>query len=401
MKKILLVILLVVTVFICLTSGISIPVMALTYHDIYKYFPDYEVADFSEVPIVLNSETFNNNVYAFTTIKAGFKFSSCPASSKNMIFEGQIYNNAGAQIYAKSAIIPIPCTTSMPSSYEYIINFDNMSDSVKQTIKNAITSDNGQKIRVFNLFYNNGNSLWDGVSVNIYSLEMVNNFYYEFNTTYYFDHLAIDADNTYFETTNLTINNVAGESNTQTYLLVAYNSNDYYRIYNSDYVYSTSRGRKKYNVDIGEMITSYGIGVGTYAAAPFLSGNFTISAARSNGLYTSNYYYLLNYSSSQQAFPGATTIPDWTYDTCGAWEIPCHLGNALVYLATDAPITSSIYSVVSNAWEVIANGLYAFSSIFGAEFDADGNFIGGNIIGILVVVSLGILIITWGVNSDD
>lgn len=398
MKKILLVILLGITFFICLISGIAVPVMALTYHDIYKDFRDYEVTDFISTPIVLNSDTFNMNVYGNVYYQFNYKMDSCPSGivNKRIALITQYYDKLGTLIFNNGYEFDIPCVTSY-TTYTKTLTYV-LPSNAAASIKDVLTLPNDNFIRISNRFYDDYNAAdYSGITINLRNLQIENRFFYDFNTTYYFDKLAVDGNAEYFSGFNVTISSggvTPGNSNI--FLLVAYDSTDYYRLWNSDTSYSITRGRKKYVVPLDDHITAYGIGVGTYAVAEYDSAYYTKIVGNTNRITFSSYIYLLNYANTQQAFPGATTIPDWTYDTCAAWDIPCHLGNALVYLATDAPITSSIYSVVSNAWEVIANGLYAFSSIFGAEFDSGGNLIGGNIIGILIVVSLGILIITWG-----
>lgn len=404
MKKILLVILLGVTVFICLISGNAVPVMALTYHDVYKDFRDYVVTDFTGTDIMLNKDTFALNVYGSSFVTFNYKMSSCPSGivDKSMALSTQLSTPDGSLITDKSLAIKLPCSTTYITR-EIDTSFYYLTDTEAQQIKDLITTDDTNYMRLIQSLYDNYDAAaYNGITIYFNNLEMRNYFYYEFNTTYYFDKLALDIQNFYLSGINATIlTGGVTPGNTNIFLLVAYDSSDYYRIYNTDPTYSISRPRTKYIVDLGEKITAYGIGAGSYSVGEYLSAQYTKAIGVANTISNAVRYHLINYANTQQAFPGATTIPDWTYDTCAAWEIPCHLGNALVYLATDAPITSSIYSVVSNAWEVIANGLYAFSSIFGAEFDSDGNLIGGNIIGILIVVSLGILIITWGVNSDD
>lgn len=404
MKKWIYLLLLVVALFMTLITGVYAPVLAITYEDIYKDFRDYEVSNYDNIPIVLNENTFSNEIYGYVNIKFSSSFSSCPAPTKRYSI-GVLVNDTTTNILRKSNGYDISCTTSQSSIYEYIINFDkdDFTSDGYEAIKASLLQDNALNIRFSPYIYDyaGNNALFNNVNATIWNLELTVYIFYEFNTTYFFQNIALDTTSGNAKMTNGIIYNQYGLANSNVALLVAYNSNDYLRVHNIDYTNSVTRGRKKYNVDLDTQRTAYGIGVGCYYFGEYISGYYTISNNVDNTIYCDHIIHLLNYSNPQTSFPGADTIPLWNYDTCDVWDIPCHLGNALVYLAKDAPITSDIYQIASSGWQFISNGFYAVTSLFGANFDENGNLVSGSAFGVLLLISLGILLISWGVSGDD
>lgn len=390
---------LLISFLIALYGAISVPVLAFNYIDIYKNFSNYEVINYDNIPLVLNKDTFNNAVYGYSIASFGIKFSSCPASNFGFTLYSELVSPA---YYDFSKSITIQCSTSQVN-YSFENKLDGMPSTMLNQIKEAITTPNDASIDLYTGLFFGPTTLWNGVQLTFTGLELKTLFYYEFNTTYYYDHIAADTDITYIQNIGAgsQIANIPGESDAKTYLLVGYSSTDYYRIYNSDYTISYTLGRKKYNVPLGQRVVSYGIGLGVYAVAPFNSGKVVLSPTASRFRFRGK-IYLINYSNTQQTFPGAS-LPTLEYQTCNAWEIPCHLGNALVYIGKDLPITSDIYSILSRAWQVVSNGMYAVNNIFGAVFDS-GGLVSGNFFGIALMVAFGIglttMIITGGDDDD-
>lgn len=393
----------IIAILISIYGGIFAPVLAITYHDIYLDFRNYEVLNYNDIPIVLNNNTSSLESYLNSLFWFNYQMSICPSAieKKRILMQIEVGDNIGNIGYFGFNVY-LDCKTTFSTYYSDFVSFE-LSEQQSQRIKNALTLDDNNLLYVTSYIYDNYNdTAYNGIRIDFRNLQIENRFFYEFNTTYYFDYLALDCDVIYLKGYNSTI--LSGGSptgNANVYLVVAYDSTDYYRLWNSDPTYNIARGRKKYNLDIGEKITAYGIGVGTYVVGEYNSAYYTKSTGVLNMLYYQSRIYLLNYSNTQQNFPGTNTTPDWNYDVCDAWDIPCHLGNALVYLAKDAPITSDIYAVVSNGWQFISNGFYAVVGLFGANFDSDGNLVSGNLFGILLMISLGVLIIVWGVGGDE
>lgn len=392
---------LLISFLIALYGAISAPVMAYTYVDIWQDFRDYEVADFSSVDIMLNKDTFGMSVYGWSSIGFRADFSSCPSAAKTFMLLTLILDSNSVEIFGASKIIRVPC--SLNGDFTIYDHYFTLSPTAQQIVKNTIVEDNGKGLHIYtNLLDIYDDVIYNDVGIELKGLEASTVFYYEFNTTYYFDHLAVDLRPTYFASSNITINNVVGEADARAYLLAAYDSNNFYRIRNSDLTMNTARSRKKYHVPLGQMVTAYGIGVGTYALAPFHSASYTKMTGQNNNINFRTDLYMLNYSNTQHSFPGAT-MPTLEYQTCNAWDIPCHLGNALVYIGKDLPITSDIYSILSRAWQVVSNGMYAISGIFGAVFNS-GGLVSGNFFGIALMVAFGIglttMIITGGDDDD-
>lgn len=396
---------LLISFLIALYGAVSVPVLALTYYDIYRDFRDYEVSSLDNIPIVLNKDTFNMNVYGATTFKFSYKMDSCPSGigNKTFLLVNQLINTSNVIIREENLVIARPCSLS----YNYVEierPFYYLTTSQASQIKDLLTGNKDTHLRIATRIYDNyDKSTYTGIRIDFRSLEIMTYFYYEFNTTYYFDHLALDNHITYFTTTNATMKTGgAVPGNANTFLLVSYDSSNYYRIWNTDPTYSTTRPRKTYHVPLGKMITAYGIGIGNYAVAEYDSAFYTVSSSASHEIVNNARIYTLNYSNTQQTFPGAT-LPTLEYQTCDAWDIPCHLGNAVVYIGKDLPITSDIYSILSKTWQVVSNGMYAISGIFGAVFDS-GGLVSGNFFGIALMIAFGIglttMIITGGDDDD-
>lgn len=404
MKKWIYLLLLAVALFMTLITGVYAPVLALTYHDIYIDFREHEVTDYSGISIVLNSDTNALGAYIQGLWWFNYKMDSCPSGiiDKRLRLRISVINELTQQVGDFNTYIDVPCSTTYQTYYSDFLQFY-FTEAQSQLVKNALTGDDANYLRATTYIYDNYNATeYNGIRIDLRNLQIETRFFYEFNTTYYFDYLALDSNTIYVQGNNIEI--ISGgvtPGNANVYLVVAYDSTDYYRLWNSDPTYSTNRGRKKYNLAIGEKITSYGIGVATYIVAEYQSAYYTKSVGITNQLFYQSVYYLLNYSNTQQSFPGADTLPIWEYDTCNAWDIPCHLGNALVYLAKDAPITSDIYQIASSGWQFISNGFYAVTSLFGANFDENGNLLSGNAFGVLLLISLGTLLISWGVSGDE
>ncbi len=174
MKKILLVILLGITVFICLISGIAAPVMALTYHDIYKDFRDYEVASFDNIPIVLNSDTFNLNVYGNSYFNFNYKMDSCPSGiiDKNILLVTQVYDNTNTIIFSDNRPIIVPCsTTYLTKTYDFPFYY--LTPSQSQILKNIITKPDNTYLYIRQRIYDTYNSAaYSGITINFRNLEM-------------------------------------------------------------------------------------------------------------------------------------------------------------------------------------------------------------------------------------
>jgi hypothetical protein len=391
--------------FMALFFSVAVPVMGITYHDEYIYFPDYEVESYEDVPIVINKDTFNNKIYGWVDFSFNIKFSSCPKPSKRLTFYGDIRNSSQSLISGFGIDKNITCSTSYQTIQQTItFNESNLSSNLISYIKETIT------VADDNYIFFNPRILdtldhidFNGVTLEFRNMEFVSTLAYEFNTTYYFDHIALDSRVDYPIGINATVNNVDNLGNTNNRLVIVYDSSNYYRIWNTDYTNVINRGRKKYNLDLSERFTAYGIGLSNYAYMPYNvttpSAFYTVTNGLNNSILFSNRYYLLNYSSTQQGFPG-TSMPDLEYQTCSAWDIPCHLGNALTYVALDLPITSDIYGLFSKGFRVVSNGLYSVTSIFGANFDI-GGLIDGNFFSITLVISLGTLIVVMMVGGGD
>lgn len=405
MKKWIYLLLLVMALFMTLITGVYAPVLALTYHDIYINFSENVVTDFDDYPLVLNQNTDALSVYGESLYWFNYKMSICPVGipDKIILLVTNIYDSDGILIETVNYVITIPCKTTITGLTIYeTIPYD-LSLEQAQDIKETLTIDNAKFIRIANRIYDNyQNDIYSGIQLDFYNLQIENRFFYEFNTTYYLDTIAVAGASEYFLGSNATIYTApTPTADSNIFLLVAYDSVDYYRLNNSDTTNSTSRPFIKYAIPIGQKITAYGIGAGTYARGEYQSAFYTKWPATANNITFGSRLYVLNYANEQQAFPGADTLPVWEYDSCNAWDIPCHLGNALVYLAKDAPITSDIYQIASSGWQFISNGFYAVTSLFGANFDENGNLLSGNAFGVLLLISLGILLISWGVSGDE
>jgi hypothetical protein len=320
-----------------------------------------------------------------------------------------IRDKSQANIKAFGEDIIINCSTNY-QTIEKTIYFDedDLSSALISIIKSVLTNaDEDGNFIYFNqrIFNNSQQSIFNGVTMTFRNIELTSTITYEFNTTYYFDHLALDTAIDYPVGINANVYNYDNLGNSNVALILFYNSTDYYRIWNTDYSNIANRPRTKYHIPLSDKVTAYGIGVSNYTVMPYSpsvpSADFIINTGVNNSILFVNRFYLLNYSNTQQGFPSADTLPIWEYATCNAWDIPCHLGNALVYLAKDAPITSDIYQIASSGWQFISNGFYAVTSLFGANFDENGNLLSGSAFGVLLLISLGILLISWGVSGDD
>lgn len=402
MKKVLWVIIVILSV-IGLLLGVNAPILttyAYTYNDHYIDFSDKEVSNFNNFDIVLNSDTFNLNVYGDYFMGFQYKASACPGSSINVNINTYLYINGISQGLINNKYINLPCSTSY-NTFSYNPTF-NFTDAQKIMIKNAVASSSNDYVSLVSYYYHGAgvDPLFSGVIFHFRDIEFGQSIYYEFNSTYYFTHVLLDANINYFASSQFVFFS-DGSEDSRARLLVAYDSNIYNRWWNDDPTYSITRGRKKYAVDDnGERITAYGIGVGTEANAPYNSGYYIKSSSQDLAIRFTTDIYTLNYASTQQTFPNATTDVLWDYiDPCPIWDMSCGINNALVYLAKDAPITSQVYNVVDKGWQFLSNSFYSLTDLFGAKFDDQGNLVGGNWIGIIITITLGLLVIIWGVRE--
>lgn len=401
MKKVLWVIIVILSV-IGLLLGVNAPILttyAYTYHDYFIDYTDYEVSDFSNYEIVLNQKTFNMIVSGESYIYFQYRFDECPSPQKLLYFQTNIFNNSG---YISpdpiSKPINLTCNASswntFYSTYQWVLT-----DEQKVLIKNALTNDDNSYIRFTNRLIDNYNhDIWNGVNVFFRGFEMAYSINYEFNSTYYFTDVLIDADLSGSQANNY---NYEMLDDSRINLTIFYDSTDYYRFYNQDPLYLINRGMKKYAINNGDdRLTAYGVGVNGRHKWEYISADYTIINGVQNELTAYQKIYLLNYASTQQSFPNATTDVLWDYiDPCPIWDMSCGINNALVYLAKDAPITSQVYNVVDKGWQFLSNSFYSLTDLFGAEFDDSGNLVGGNWIGIIITITLGLLVIIWGVRE--
>lgn len=401
MKKVLWVIIVILSV-IGLLLGVNAPILttyAYTYHDYLIDYTNYEISDFSNYEIVLNQETFNMVVNGESYIYFQYKFDECPSSTKLMQLQTRLSNNSGTLTpYVVVQQLNLTCNASswntFYSTYQWVLT-----EQQKLLIKDALTTDDTSFIRVVNYLYDNYNhDVWNGVNVFFRGIEMAYSINYEFNSTYYFTDVLIDADLHISVANNY---NYEMLDDSRINLTIFYDATDYYRFYNEDPFYLTNRGRKKYAINNGDdRLTAYGIGVNGKHKWEYISADYTIINGVSNSLQAIQSIYLLNYASTQQSFPDATADVLWDYiDPCPIWDMSCGINNALVYLAKDAPITSQVYNVVDKGWQFLSNSFYSLTDLFGAEFDDQGNLVGGNWIGIIITITLGLLVIIWGVRE--
>ena len=399
MKKVLWVI--VILSVIGLLLGVNAPILttyAYTYHNYFIDYTDYEVSDFSSYDVMLNKDTFNLIMNGESYFYFQYQFDECRASNKQI----QLYTYIiidGIIISQPYEVAQLPCQANKWNTYSTIIKWS-LTDSQKQSILNAIIADDSNYLILRLGFYDDyQHSIWNGVHVFFRGVEIQYQIIYEFNSTYYFTDLLLDANlNDNLISSNID-NNYIDDSRIN--LTVFYDSTDYYRFYNQDPLYLIDRGRKKYAINNGDdRLTAYGIGTNGKMKWEYNSFDYDIIMGSYNQTYTDQKLYLLNYASTQQSFPNATTDVLWDYiDPCPIWDMSCGINNALVYLAKDAPITSQVYNVVDKGWQFLSNSFYSLTDLFGAEFDDAGNLVGGNWIGIIITITLGLLVIIWGVRE--
>ena len=399
MKKVLWVIIVILSV-IGVLLGVNAPILttyAYTYHDYLIDYTNYEVSDFSAYDVILNKNTFDLGMNGEGYIYFQYRLDECVFDKKAIIFNQRLYVNGINYGNLTDNYIQLPCYSTWNTYYNVFPWV--LSDTQKIPIINAITSDDLNSISIISTFYDaNNHDLWSGVDFYFRSFEMQYSLYYEFNSTYYFTDLLVDAQlNPNQSLTNI----VADVDDSRINLTVFYDSTDYYRFYNDDPFMLYDRGRKKYAINNGdERLTAYGMGINGKFKYEYDSFNYTIINGLVNALDVSQSIYLLNYASAQQTFPNATTDVLWDYiDPCPIWDMSCGINNALVYLAKDAPITSQVYNVVDKGWQFLSNSFYSLTDLFGAEFDDAGNLVGGNWIGIIITITLGLLVIIWGVRE--
>jgi len=400
MKKVLWVIIVILSV-IGLLLGVNAPILttyAYTYHDYFIDYTDYEVIDYNDYEIMLNQDTFDLVMNGESYFYFQYQFDECLASNKEI----QLYTYisiSGITIAQFYEIAQLPCQASTWNTYSKIIEWS-LTDAQKQSILNEIIADDSNFITIRSGLYDDyKHSLWNGVHVFFRGFEIQYQINYEFNSTYYFTDLLLDADlNANLYSLNID-NNFIDDSRIN--LTVFYDSTDYYRFYNQDPFYLIDRGRKKYAINNGDdRLTAYGIGTNGKMKWEYNSFDYDIINGLANHTYAYQRLYLLNYASTQQTFPNATTDVLWDYiDPCPIWDMSCGINNALVYLAKDAPITSQVYNVVDKGWQFLSNSFYSLTDLFGAEFDDQGNLVGGNWIGIIITITLGLLVIIWGVRE--
>jgi len=377
--------------------GFKVPILAYayTYNDHYIDFTTKEVTDFSNFDIVLNKDTYNMNAYGNAFFGFQYKASSCPTNTFSINLSAFMYYNGVSQGRILNDNIYLTCSTSY-NQYSYNNDYT-LTAAQKALIKQVLAEDNDNNIRLLLYYthYNTMDPLFQGVTFNFRDMEFGQSIYYEFNTTYYFTHLLLDVNANYLSSASFVLNS-DGTEDARARLLVAYDNSIYNRWWNDDPINSTTRGRKKYAVDDnGERITAYGIGVGTETNSPYDAGYYIKSSSASAQIQFSTTIYTLNYASSQATFPGASTSANWNYTTCDAWDIPCHLGNALVYMAKDMPLTSDIFSIGEAGYNFIGNSLYAFSTMLGVDITSEGVIISGSWIAILIATALGFMIVKW------
>lgn len=399
MKKVLWVIIVILSV-IGLLLGVNAPILttyAYTYHNYYIDYTDYEVSDFSSYDVILNENTFDLTMNGEGYIYFQYLLDECILPTRTLLFRQALYVNDIFFGYLKDEYIQLSCSTSYNTYYKTSPWV--MSDIQKNAIIDAITSDDNKSISIYLSLYDSYNhNLWNGVEFYFRSFEMQYSLYYEFNSTYYFTDLLVDAQlNPNQSLTNI----VADVDDSRINLTVFYDSTNYYRFYNDDPFMLYDRGRKKYAINNGdERLTAYGMGINGKFKYEYDSFNYTIINGITNGIRIGQSIYLLNYASTQQSFPNATTDVLWDYiDPCPIWDMSCGINNALVYLAKDAPITSQVYNVVDKGWQFLSNSFYSLTDLFGAEFDDAGNLVDGNWIGIIITITLGLLVIIWGVRE--
>jgi len=399
MKKVLWVIIVILSI-IGVLLGVNAPILttyAYTYHDYFIDYTNYEVSDFSTYDVILNENTFDLSMNGEGYIYFQYLLDECRAPTKRILFNQTLFINGINYGDLMASYIDLPCSTSY-NTYYHIFPWV-LSDLQKNAIIDAITSDDANSVRIYNTLNEGYNhDVWSGVDFYFRSFEVQYSLYYEFNSTYYFTDLLVDVQlnpNQYSE------NIVADVDDSRINLTVFYDSTDYYRFYNNDPFMLYDRGRKKYAINNGdERLTAYGMGINGKIKYEYDSFNYTIINGINNRLTISHSIYLLNYASTQQTFPNATTDVLWDYiDPCPIWDMSCGINNALVYLAKDAPITSQVYNVVDKGWQFLSNSFYSLTALFGAEFDDQGNLVSGNWIGITITITLGLLVIIWGVRE--
>ena len=402
MKKVLWVIIVILSI-IGVLLGVNAPILttyAYTYNDHYIDFSQKEVSNFDNYDLVINKDTFNMNVYGDAYFGFYHKESACPTTDFRVTITSYLLLNGVDQGRIQVTSYVIPCSITF-NQFVYNPTFI-FTDAQKEIIKDVITTESSDYISIETYYYHNelSDPLFNGVTFDFRDMEFGQSIFYEFNSTYYFTHILLDADINYFVPSQFVFYS-DGSEDARARLLVAYDSTTYNRWWNDDPISSITRGRKKYAVDDnGEHITAYGIGVGTEANAPYNSGFYIKSNSVASWVKFRTTIYTLNYASTQQTFPNATTDVLWDYiDPCPIWDMSCGINNALVYLAKDAPITSQVYNVVDKGWQFLSNSFYSLTDLFGAEFDDQGNLVGGNWIGIIITITLGLLVIIWGVRE--
>ncbi len=401
MKKVLWVIIVILSV-IGLLLGVNAPILttyAYTYHDYFIDYTDYEVSDFSAYDIVLNQNTFNLVMNGETYFYFQYKFDECPSSTKYLDLFTALYLNEVPLKRVFSQQIPLSCNAGVWNTYYHIFEW-NLTDNEKSLIKDALIGDDNYYISVINGIEDvSQHALFNGVQAYYRSFETQYNLIYEFNSTYYFTDLLVDVNLKELRFYDNINNNFVDDSRIN--LTVFYDSTDYYRFYNDDPLFLINRDRKRYSINNGdERLTAYGIGVNGKHKWEYNSFDYSIINGVNNRNFVQHDIYLMNYASTQQTFPNATTDVLWDYiDPCPIWDMSCGINNALVYLAKDAPITSQVYNVVDKGWQFLSNSFYSLTDLFGAEFDDAGNLVSGNWIGIIITITLGLLVIIWGVRE--
>ena len=400
MKKVLWVIIVILSV-IGVLLGVNAPILttyAYTYHDYFIDYTNYEVIDYNGYDIMLNQDTFDLVMNGETYFYFQYQFDECPATTKRVLLYQYIFGDSGA-IYYVAQYADLPCQASTWNTYSTIIDWL-LTDEQRQMIMNNIIADDNKYITFTAGFTDNyDHNIWNGVHAFYRGFEIQYQINYEFNSTYYFTDLLLHARlDPILSTTNID-NNLLDDSRIN--LTVFYDSTDYYSFYNQDPLYLIDRGIKKYAINNGdERMTGYGIGTNGKWKWEYTSFDYDIINGLMNNTYAQQRIYLLNYASAQQTFPNATTDVLWDYiDPCPIWDMSCGINNALVYLAKDAPITSQVYNVVDKGWQFLSNSFYSLTDLFGAEFDDQGNLVSGNWIGIIITITLGLLVIIWGVRE--
>ena len=400
MKKVLWVIIVILSI-IGVLLGVNAPILttyAYTYHDYFIDYTNYEISDYSSYDVMLNKDTFSLIMNGESYYYFQYLFDECRDTNKEI----ELYTNiiiGGITIYLSFETEELLCQANTWNTYSKINKWI-LTDAQKQLILDAIIADDSNFVTIrCGLYDDYSHSLWNGVHVFFRGFETQYQINYEFNSTYYFTDLLLDADlNANLYSLNID-NNYIDDSRIN--LTVFYDSTNYYRFYNQDPFYLIDRGRKKYAINNGDdRLTAYGLGTNGKMKWEYNSFDYDIIMGLVNHTDCYQRLYLLNYASTQQLFPNASTDVLWDYiDPCPIWDMSCGINNALVYLAKDAPITSQVYNVVDKGWQFLSNSFYSLTDLFGAEFDDQGNLVSGNWIGIIITITLGLLVIIWGVRE--